>query len=68
MDISAIFSLEEIIMRFKEQQANVYLILSENNRRKILKIDTNNVFKNLHIFRHVEEAITFIKNRELKDE
>jgi hypothetical protein len=62
------FSLEEIIVRFKEQEINTYLILSENNRRKILKIDTNDVFKNLHIFRHIEEAINFIQNRELKNE
>lgn len=68
MDISAMFSLEEIIIRFKEQEINTYLILSENNRRKILKIDTNDVFKNIQIFRHIEEAINFIQNRELKNE
>ncbi len=66
MDISAIFSLEEIILRFKDQDINTYLILSENNKRKILKIDANNVFKNLKIFRNLEDSINYIQNQEFK--
>lgn len=66
MDISAIFLLEEIILKFKDQEINTYLILSENNRRKILKIDTNNVYKNLKIFRSLEDSINYIQNQELK--
>ena len=64
MDISAIFTLEEIINLFKEQHIDIYLILTENNRRKVMKIDTDNVFKGLPIFKTMEQAITFIQDKE----
>jgi SulP family sulfate permease len=66
MDISAMLLLEEIIMQLKEQQVNVYLILTENDRRKIMKIDTTNTFKEISIFRSVEQAIAFIQKKDLK--
>lgn len=63
MDISAIFTLEEIIGVFKEQHIDIYLVLTENNRRKIMKIDTNNVFKDLPIFKDAQQAINFIQTK-----
>ena len=43
---------------------DIYLILTENNRRKVMKIDTDNVFKGLPIFKTMEQAITFIQDKE----
>ncbi|MFA7091588.1 MAG: SulP family inorganic anion transporter [Arcobacteraceae bacterium] len=65
MDISAIFTLEEILSLFKEQHIDIYLILTENNRRKIMKIDTQNIFKDLPIFRNMEQAIHAIEHKEV---
>ena len=68
MDISAMFLLEEVILRFKENKINVYLILNENNRRKILRIDNNHVFENINIFKNTQDAINFIENEGLAHE
>lgn len=64
MDISAIFTLEEIITVFQEHHIDIYLILTENNRRKIMKIDTNNLFKALPIFKDMQQAIHYIQTKE----
>ncbi|WP_419769761.1 MAG: SulP family inorganic anion transporter [Candidatus Marinarcus sp.] len=66
MDLSAMLAIEEIIVNFKELNINVLLVLNEANRRKIMRIDSNGVFKNTPIFRGVEAAINQIQKRSLE--
>lgn len=65
MDLSAMLSLEEIVMNFKEDNKEVYLILHESNRRKLLRIDTKGVFASIHIFKNLEQATNDIQKRSM---
>lgn len=64
LDISAIFILEDIVKYLQNKDIQVYLVLKEKHRRKILKVDSNNIFHPLKKFKSVEDAINdFQKTR-----
>jgi SulP family sulfate permease len=63
MDISAIFTLQEMIQNFKDKHIEVCLIVCESNRRKIMKIDYENFFKHINMCKDINQAIAFLKNK-----
>ncbi len=63
LDISAIFMIEEIINKLKEKNINVILLLRHADKRKVLNIDTNKVFKNTNIYNNIDGAVNCIQKR-----
>ncbi|XPV70080.1 MAG: SulP family inorganic anion transporter [Halarcobacter sp.] len=66
MDLSAIFILEEIIVKLEEKNIKVILLLNHTHRRKVLKIDTNEIFSNTLIFNNIDAAVNAIQKNEYK--
>lgn len=60
MDISAIFTLEETIQKLQELDIKVALILKPRHIEKIKKVDTLHIFKNVKVYKNMEEALTQI--------
>lgn len=57
MDLSAIFALEDIILRLKSQNMQISLVLNQNQIDNINKIDKMNTFKSTNIYENLDEAI-----------
>ena len=57
IDISAIFTLEEMILKLQDLDIEVALVLKSRNRRKIKQIKEIETFKNVNIFRNLDDAI-----------
>ena len=66
-DISAIFTLEEIIEKFKDNDLEIILVLRYRHKRKILSVDNDNVFKNIKIYSSLDDAINYTQKYELKN-
>jgi sulfate permease, SulP family len=64
MDISAIFMIEEIIAKLKEKNIEVLLLLKHAHKRKILKVDTSEVFSQTKIFNNIDSAVNSIQKDE----
>lgn len=64
-DISAIFTLEEIIEKFKSKDLEIILVLRYRHKRKILSVDNDNVFKNIKIYSNLDDAINYTQKYEL---
>lgn len=67
MDISAIFMIEEIINRLEQKNIKVVLLLRHSDKRKVLNIDTNSVFKNTKIFNDIDSAVNCIQKKEYEE-
>lgn len=67
MDISAIFMIEEIITRTKYQNIKTILLLKHADRRKVLNVDTHEVFKNSEIYNNLESAVNAIQEEDFKE-
>ena len=59
LDISAIFTLEEIIEKFRTKGLEIILVLKYRHKRKILTLDTANLFKNIKIYHSLDDAINY---------
>jgi SulP family sulfate permease len=64
-DISAIFTLEEIIEKFKSKELEIILVLRYRHKRKILSVDSSNVFKKIKIYSNLDDAINYTQKYEM---
>ena len=67
MDISAIFMIEDIIQRSKQKNIQTILLLKHADKRKVLKVDENDVFKKTKIYNNLEPAVNFIQEIDFKE-
>lgn len=65
LDISAIFTLEEIIEKFKSKDLEIILVLNYRHKKKILSVDTANLFKKIKIYHNLDDAINYTQKYEL---
>lgn len=65
LDISAIFTLEEIIEKFKSKDLEIILVLKYRHKKKVLAVDTANLFKNIKIYHNLDDAINYTQKYEL---
>lgn len=65
LDISAIFVLEEIIEKFRTKDLEIILVLKYRHKRKVLAVDTTNLFKSIKIFHTLDDAINYTQKYEL---
>jgi sulfate permease, SulP family len=65
LDISAIFTLEEIIENFKSKDLEIILVLKYRHKKKVLAVDTANLFKNIKIYHNLDDAINYTQKYEL---
>ncbi|RXJ84752.1 SulP family inorganic anion transporter [Arcobacter cloacae] len=65
LDISAIFILEEIIEKFKSKDLEIILVLNYRHKKKILSVDTANLFKKIKIYHNLDDAINYTQKYEL---
>lgn len=66
LDLSAIFTIEDIIEKLKVKNIQTILVLKHAHKRNILKVDTKETFKNSKIFYKIDDAINFTQEIELK--
>ncbi len=64
-DISAIFTLEEIIEKFKSKDLEIILVLRYRHKKKILSVDNDNVFKKIRIYSNLDDAVNYTQKYEL---
>ncbi|XPV54941.1 MAG: STAS domain-containing protein [Halarcobacter ebronensis] len=57
LDLSAIFMLEEIITRLKNRDIEVILLLKISDKKRVINLDRNNIFKNIPIFNKIDFAV-----------
>ena len=65
LDISAIFTLEEIIEKFRTKDLEIILVLKYSHKRKVLAVDTTNLFKSIKIYHTLDDAINYTQKYEL---
>ena len=65
MDLTAMFILEEAILHLEEKGISVVLVIKEHDKRSLLKIDQNNVFKKIKHFKNIDLAINCFQKKEL---
>ncbi|WP_419783055.1 SulP family inorganic anion transporter [Malaciobacter marinus] len=56
MDISAIFTLEELILKLKDLNIEICLVLKQRHVDKIQTVDKREIFKDIAIYKTVQEA------------
>ena len=61
LDISAIFKLEDIIEKFKEKELEIVLVMRHRHKKRILSIDDSGIFKNIKIYKNLDDAINYLK-------
>lgn len=64
LDISAIFMIEEIIKKLKQNNIEVVLLLKHSQKRKVLRVDSNKIFTNSQIFGNMDDAVNSLQKRE----
>ncbi len=57
IDISAIFALEEMILKLQDLDIEVVLVLKHRHMRKINRIDQMKIFEKVKIYNKIEEAL-----------
>lgn len=67
LDISAIFMIEDIIVRLKKQNVEVSLLLRHSHKRKIFLVDNNKVFENSNIYKNIDSAINTIQKNSMRN-
>lgn len=65
LDISAIFTIEEIIEKLKARNLEVILVLKYRHKRKILAVDSDKIFKGIKIYHNLDDAINYTQKHEL---
>ncbi|BAK73387.1 MAG: SulP family inorganic anion transporter [Arcobacter sp.] len=65
LDISAIFTLEDIIEKFKSKDLEIILVLKYRHKKKVLAVDSLNVFKKIRIYHNLDDAINYTQKYEL---
>ena len=57
--------LEEIIEKYKSKDLEIILVLRYRHKRKILSVDTLNIFKKIKIYSNLDDAINYTQRIEL---
>ena len=57
IDISAIFALEEMILKLQDLDIEVVLVLKHRHMRKINRIDKMKIFEKVKIYNKIEDAL-----------
>lgn len=57
MDISAIFALEEMILKLEDLDIEVVLVLKYRHTRKIKQVDKMKIFEHVKIYKNLEDAV-----------
>lgn len=66
MDLSAMFILFEAVQDLRNSDIGVSFVLKERDRRALLKIDKDNIFTEIKIFKNIDEAMNSLQQEELK--
>lgn len=66
MDLSAIFTIEDLIEKMRSKNIETILVLKHAHKRHILKVDTKKTFENIKIFHKIDDAINYTQKIELK--
>lgn len=66
LDLSAIFMLEEIVTRLKNRDIEVILLLKISDKKRVINLDRNNIFKNIKIFNKIDNAVNSIQENNYK--
>ncbi len=61
MDISAIFTLEELILKLKDLEIEISLVLKQRHLDKIKMVDKTKVFENITIYKNLNDALEDMK-------
>lgn len=67
MDISAIMTLEETIMKLRDSNIEVSLVVKERDRRRLTKIEDSEQFKNIRIYRNMDLAVNKIQKDNMEE-
>ncbi|QKF82073.1 SulP family inorganic anion transporter [Halarcobacter ebronensis] len=67
IDLSAIFIIEEEINKLKAKDIQTILILKHYQKRKLLKLDVNDIFKNTVIVSNIDSAVNTIQHNEYNE-
>lgn len=66
MDLSAIFTIEDLIEKLQSKNIETILVLKHAHKRHILKVDTKKTFGKVEIFHKIDDAINYTQEIELK--
>ena len=66
LDISAIFTLEDMITKLSSKNIKTLLVLKHAHKRNILAVDSDSSFKKHKMFFHMDDAINYTQELELK--
>ncbi|WP_419764816.1 MAG: SulP family inorganic anion transporter [Arcobacter sp.] len=66
LDISAIITIEETINLLNEYGIKVSLVVKERDRRRLVKIEDSELFKNIKIYKDIDLAINEIQKEKLQ--
>ena len=66
LDISAIFTLEDMIAKLKNRNIETLLILKHAHKRQIIDVDTDCSFSKNKMFFHIDDAINYTQQLEMK--
>jgi len=58
--------LEEIIKRLKNRDIEVILLLKISDKKRVINLDRNNIFKNIKIFNKIDNAVNSIQENNYK--
>jgi SulP family sulfate permease len=66
LDISAIITIEETINLLKDYGIEVSLVIKERDRRRLVKIEDNEILKNTKLYKNMDLAINEIQKKNLQ--
>ena len=67
LDISAIFTLEDMIVKLKNRNIETLLVLKHAHKRQILDVDTDGSFSKNKMFFHIDDAINYTQQLEMSN-
>jgi SulP family sulfate permease len=58
MDLTAIFTLKDLIIKLKSQNIQIIIIAKEKDKQQLLKLNKGNVFENISFYRDISQMIS----------
>jgi len=55
IDLTAIFTLKDLIIKLKAQNINIVIIAKEKDKKQLLKLNKNGIFNNINIYNNIEQ-------------
>ncbi len=68
LDLSAIFTIENIIEKLKDRGSDIILVLKYRHKRSIIDIDIDGLFKGIQMFHTIDDATNYVQKSSLKYE